>query len=400
MVVQSTDVDTPVFRLRKKDGSFVWVESVSRSIRDEKTGLVTEIQVSTRNITERKRAEEALRESEERYSLINDSSRDSIYSYDTSGRFTSANRNLCEVLQLDVHQIIGHTHVELGFPDALCQEWDNLHRRVYETNKTITAETYTPAGDGKIHYYEVTLNPLHDDNGNIIGIGGATRDITERKQAEEQLRLALADKETLLQELYHRTKNNMQAIIGLINLQAAQNQDEQVRAVLQDTQNRVRSMALVHQKLYQSQNLSSIDLAEYIRELISLLMASYQVASDHISLGLDLEPVPILIDTAVPCGLIINELVSNVFKHAFPHNEPGALKITLKQLAADEILLQIADDGVGLPAGFTPRESMGVGLQTVFGIAEYQLRGKITYETAKGVTWRLQFSNTLYYPRV
>jgi two-component sensor histidine kinase len=186
----------------------------------------------------------------------------------------------------------------------------------------------------------------------------------------------------------------------LIDLQASRNQDEQVQMVFKETKNRVRSMALVHQKLYQSQNLSSIDLGEYIRELTALLMASYQITSNRISLVLDLQRVPVLIDTAVPCGLILNELISNVFKHAFPHNKPGELRITLKQSAEDEIMLQVADNGMGLPSGLDPRKSDSVGLQTVFGITEYQLQGKVTCKTAKGVSWQLRFSDTLYQPRV
>jgi PAS domain S-box-containing protein len=131
---------------------------------------------------------ETLRKSEERYSLINNSSCDSIYSYDTQGRFSSANNNLCNLLKLDARQIIGHTHQELGFPDDLCREWENLHRQVYETNHTIIAETTAPVLDGDIHDFEVILNPMHDSEGNIIGIGGTTRDISERKQVAQALR--------------------------------------------------------------------------------------------------------------------------------------------------------------------------------------------------------------------
>jgi len=239
-----------------------------------------------------------------------------------------------------------------------------------------------------------------EDNGDITRMVGTHTDITKRKQAEDQLRLALADKETLLQELYHRTKNNMQTIMGLIDLQATQSRNEQLQKVFKETKNRIRSMALVHQKLYLSRNLSSIDLGEYIRELTVLLMESYQVEPNRVSPVFDLAHIPILIDTAVPCGLILNELISNVFKHAFSPNRPGQLRITLKQPAGDQIVLQVADDGVGLPSDFDPRKSGGVGLQTVFGITEYQLQGQVSCQTGQGVTWHLRFSDTLYQPRV
>ncbi|MCX6085472.1 MAG: PAS domain S-box protein [Caldiserica bacterium] len=175
-------------RMKHKDGHWVWVHDRGRVITRTEDGKPLMMFGTHTDITERKQAEEALRESDERYSLINNASRDSIYSYDTLGRFTSANRSLCELLKLEASEIIGHTHAELGFPDAQCKEWDSLHRRVYETDNTVTSETTAPMPDGTTHNFEVVLNPLHDSNGIIVGIGGTTRDITERKQTEEKLR--------------------------------------------------------------------------------------------------------------------------------------------------------------------------------------------------------------------
>jgi PAS domain S-box-containing protein len=140
------------------------------------------------DITARRAAEEALRQSAERLRLINDAALDSVYSYDRDGRFTSVNRRLCEALGLAEEQIVGRTHAELGFPEAQCREWEDLHRRVYETGQTVSAPTSTPMPDGRLHYYEVVLNPLHDEHGEILGIGGTTRDITERTLAERALR--------------------------------------------------------------------------------------------------------------------------------------------------------------------------------------------------------------------
>ncbi len=130
---------------------------------------------------------ERLRKSEERYSLINDSSDDNIYSYDTAGRFTSANRKLCDILGLPAERIIGRTHEELGFPPALCEEWATLHRGVYDTDRTVVSETTAQVADGMVHDFEVVLNPIHDREGRIVGIGGTTKDITHRKNAERAL---------------------------------------------------------------------------------------------------------------------------------------------------------------------------------------------------------------------
>ncbi len=157
------------------------------SILDDNGKLDKIIHIAT-DITQRKRSEEALRESEERYRLINDSSQDFIYSYDLESRFTFANKSLCDAMGLKLSQIVGKTHSELGFPEEQSREWDNLHSEVHKTNKTVMAMTKTPMPDGKVHDYEVILNPLHDEDGEIIGISGTTRDITQRKESEKQIR--------------------------------------------------------------------------------------------------------------------------------------------------------------------------------------------------------------------
>lgn len=183
---------------RRKDGKMLHVE-LSVKLQPDFGGQFV---VFLHDITKRKRNEKKIRESEERYSLINNSSRDSIYSYDKHGRFTSANRSLCKLLHLDASQIIGRTHIDLGFPEHLQKEWDGLHQKVYKSNNGVIAETTAPYVDGSMHNYEVVLNPLHDMEGNIIGIGGTTRDITEKKQAEKKIK----EKEELLikaQEIAH-----------------------------------------------------------------------------------------------------------------------------------------------------------------------------------------------------
>lgn len=223
---------------------------------------------------------------------------------------------------------------------------------------------------------------------------------TERKKAEEELRVSLEEKEVLLRELYHRTKNNMQVIRSMLALQAHASQNEEVKMIIRETENRIQTMALVHQKLYQSRNLSSIDLNEYIQDLVHLLMQSFGVLSRQITLSLDLEPVPVLIDTAIPCGLILNELLSNSLKHAFPNGRKGEIRIRLSKGGDETVLLDFSDDGVGVPGGFDLRKQETLGLQTLFTIAEHQLQGRVQIENRQGLAFHIRFNNNVNTLRV
>lgn len=218
--------------------------------------------------------------------------------------------------------------------------------------------------------------------------------------SEQQLKKALEEKETLLYELYHRTENNMGVICALLDLQAGYLSDKAQVTAFTDIKNRIHSMALVHQKLYQAQDLSRINLKEYITELAQLLMESYQISMGRICLVLDAEDVTVLIDTAVPCGLILNELISNVLKHAFPGNRDGEIRIRLQKISAHEILLEVSDNGVGVPASFDFKKNIGFGLRNIFIICEKQLRGSVAFSNVRGVTCRMQFRDDLYTLRV
>lgn len=225
-------------------------------------------------------------------------------------------------------------------------------------------------------------------------------EIAERKRAEEQIKASLEEKKVLLRELYHRTKNNMQVICAMLHFQALNSQDGRAASTFKEIENKIQSMSLVHQKLYQSRQLSNINLKVYISDLAELLMESYQISPDKISLVLDADDVFILIDTAIPCGLILNELISNSLKHAFPGDRKGVIRIQLTRTAGDEIMLRVADDGIGVPRGFDPSTSDTLGLRTVFGIGKHQLQGKVTFEKGNGTTWQIRFRDELYSPRV
>lgn len=216
------------------------------------------------------------------------------------------------------------------------------------------------------------------------------RDITERKREEDKVRASLREKEILLKEIHHRVKNNLQIISSLLNLQSAHIRDPRALEVFKEGQGRVRSMALIHEKLYQSADLERVDFSEYIKNLAAYLFRSYEVHAGAVVLNVEAEDVLLGVDTAIPCGLIINELVSNSLKHAFPGGGGGSINIRLRPADAERLTLVVADDGVGLPDGFDVRSPPSLGLQLVNTLAR-QLGGEVLVSEGAGA----EFSITL-----
>jgi PAS domain S-box-containing protein len=214
--------------------------------------------------------------------------------------------------------------------------------------ETITEEVLaTNVKTGQDIYLRVAAAPVIE-NGRVIAAVAVDSDITAMKKAQESIEASLNEKEVLLRELYHRTKNNMQVISSLLGLKAADVNDPLTTSILEDMKNRIQAIALVHQKLYQSQNLSRVNIREYITDLTDLLKSSYLVNPDQIDFRLELDEISVLIDTAVPCGLIINELISNSLKYAFPEGRKGAICIRFLRVEDDIIELEVSDNGIGI----------------------------------------------------
>ena len=216
----------------------------------------------------------------------------------------------------------------------------------------------------------------------------------DRKRAEDQLSVSFREKEILLRELYHRTKNNMQIISSLLNLQSMAIDDKQMLHVIQEIQNRIRSLSLVHEKLFEAKDLSNISLKDYIQDLAQALLASYQGSNKRISITVDVGDVFMSLDSITICGLIINELVSNSLKYAFPDEETGNIQILLHSTDKGEIELCIRDNGIGLPEGLDFEHPKTLGLKLVRGLTEDQLRGKIELKGEKRSDFLITFKET------
>ena len=221
--------------------------------------------------------------------------------------------------------------------------------------------------------------------------------LTLRKTQEElrekngQLNTALQEKEVLMKEILHRTKNNMMMIRNLLSIQFADIEDERVLQMFKDTESRVKSMELVQKKLYQSKDFAKLDLKEYLHDLVHTIFSSFQVKLGKVSLRFDLESVIVPPDKAIPCGLILNELLTNALKYAFPGERTGEIRIALHTADDDRIELGFSDNGVGLPENLNPGKMDSLGMKLVIKFGEYQLGGTVEWKNENGAVWRIVF---------
>ena len=215
-------------------------------------------------------------------------------------------------------------------------------------------------------------------------------EITRRLEAEGRIRTSLREKEVLLKEIHHRVKNNLQIISSLLNLQTGQIEDERAEALFRESQDRIRSMALIHERLYQSEDLARVDFAEYIRSLVGYLVRSYSAEAGSVRVETEVDDVSLGIDSAIPCGLIVNELVSNALKYAFPEGREGRIYVQLREARDGGYRLVVSDDGVGFPEGLDFRMTESLGLQLVTTLLD-QLEGRIELDSCKGTRFTMTF---------
>ncbi len=234
----------------------------------------------------------------------------------------------------------------------------------------------------------------------LTHIEALEREIAGRKITEERLMQLLHEKETLIRELYHRTRNSLQVIISMLLLQAEEHPSNgELQDVLKNTEQRIRAISLVHQMLYNSQNLSQIPINEYIHKLSDMIMQDFEVPVDKVSLNINACDHYFLLDTAIPLGLILNELITNSLKYAFPDDHKGVITITLTS-GDSENILHYHDNGIGVAAGFDFKNHNTLGLQLIYTLGELQMRGRVVMENSGGVTCKFEFPDNLYKVRV
>jgi PAS domain S-box-containing protein len=341
-----------------------------------------------RDITERRRAQAALLDSETRYRMIGDMIPFGVWACDELGNFTHLSESFLSVLGIKqqecrkrgwMHQLPREDY------DRTIADW----RQCVQTGSFWDYEYRIVDSKGKVHIVLSRGAPHKDAAGKITSWVGIHLDITERKRYEERLEASLREKEVVIKEVHHRVKNNMQVISGFLELQSNYIEDPVAIEKIIESQRRVRTMALVHEKLYQSKSLVAINAAEYIKSLIADLMDSYSV-STPVDIRVDVDDVDIILDMAIPCGLIINELVTNSLKYAFRGRPEGKLSLSLHHQEDHTFSLVVQDDGVGFPPDFETRSAASLGMQLV-GVLVHQLGGEMKTCSDQGARFTIVF---------
>ncbi|MBL9077422.1 MAG: PAS domain S-box protein [Planctomycetes bacterium] len=241
--------------------------------------------------------------------------------------------------------------------------------------------------DGTEVPIEIGLNPIRA--GDRTYVLAAVIDITQRKRSEDLLRGSLAEKETLLREIHHRVKNNMQVVSSLLNLQQGSIDDARYRALFEECQTRVQTMALIHEKLYAAGNLAALDAADYLRSLTHMLLRTYLPSGSPVRVDQAFAPLRLSLQTAIPVGLILHELLTNAIKHAFPSRKAGTLRVTLTA-HGEGARLEVADDGAGLPPEFEVHASRGLGFRLIAALVR-QLDGALHVQRGGGTCFAIDF---------
>ncbi len=397
----------------RKEGSFAQyeVEMVSREgdtvnmlLSASLTGKV--ISGMLMDITLRKKAEKALQDSEEKYHTLFESNPTYTILVSLEGSILDVNSAASEFAGISSQELIGKNFPELQiFPNEEDIKFQRSKFLLALQGETIKPFQYQLIDyKGNYSWVESQLVPIKKD-GEINSILVISKDITERKKAMDGLERMVDEKNILIKEIHHRVKNNMQIISSLLNLQSQHlKADEQFAvSILKESQNRVKSMAMIHENLYQSKDFTHIKFEDYITRLVYELFYSYSGDADKIRLVVDVDDVNLNMETAVPCGLIVSELFTNSVKYAFPEGREGEIRVSLKQEPgkddAREFILTVSDDGVGFPPDLDYRNTETLGLELVNSLT-CQIDGNISLDLTQGTKFTVKFKELRYKKRI
>jgi PAS domain S-box-containing protein len=381
-------LDKQEVKFFKKDGS-VFISSISAR-KVEIAGEPHRISV-IRDVTHLRKAESELRRTNAILRTQTELSMSGILVVDERGGIISCNHRYLEMWDISQkvldsssdEQVVQSVLDKIADPDGFLEK-----RQTLMEQKEARYQGEVLLKDGQI--FEEYAAPMLDEDDRYYGRVIYFRDITQDRHSEDILKASVREKEVLLQEIHHRVKNNLQVISGLLDLQSYHITDDSVKEVYKESRNRVITMALIHEELYQSRNLAQVDYGTYISNLVNNLFKSYAVDLEKVKLNIQAENVLMVVDTGIPCGLIINELITNAFKHAFPDGREGEVTIIFSQADEGRFHLEVNDDGVGIPEDIDIRKTQSLGLQLVMMLVE-QLSGEMRINSDKGTSFVIEF---------
>lgn len=338
------------------------------------------------------RTQGVLKESYDFLQTVIDTNPNLIFVKDKDGKFSLVNQAFADFYGLTVEDMLGKKELDVHPDSADILQFLNQDQEVMTSLKPMfIAEEACRTPSGEWRWYQTIKKPLFSKDGQVHQILGVATDITQRKQAETQIQRSLREKEVLLQEVHHRVKNNLQVISSLLDLQSQHLKDPAMLPLFQESCNRVQSMALVHELLYRSKDYSQINFTDYLTSLTSYLFQSYGVDTNTITLDIDIDEVTLNTDKVITCGLIVQELVSNTLKYAFPNHTNGKIKISLQTDFEHCCTLIIKDNGVGLPTELDLANAKSLGLRLVKVLIN-QLEGTFNIDRKLGTEFRIQFT--------
>jgi PAS domain S-box-containing protein len=328
---------------------------------------------------------------QEQYRVVTEALNDAVFTLDAEARFTFGNAAGERLTGYRLDELFGRPFMALVAPENLPELTDRFRRAIAGEAISPHVRTEMIRKDGSRIPIELSMANLVLD-GQIIGRVGVARDITDRQHAEEQSRASLQEKEVLLKEIHHRVKNNLQIISSLLNLQSKYVNDPSALQMFIDSQSRVKSMALIHEILFRSRDITKIDFSEYIKTISVQIFRSYGAYSKNIDLDVQVKDILLDVDTAIPCGLIVTELVSNSLKHAFTDGRSGSIHIKLFENNSGKLTLIVKDNGIGLQDHSDVKSIDSLGLKLVMTLVN-QLVGDIEVDRTFGTTFTITFAH-------
>jgi PAS domain S-box-containing protein len=370
--------------MKRKNGSVFWCSLSGKAIDPSaiSKGSIWILQ----DITERKEAEDRLRQNEAKYRDLFNFSTDGIFIIDFDGNFIDVNNTAYIRLGYTKNELLSLHISKLDHPAFA----GRVHERLAQIRDYGSAvfESAHMRKDGTVMPVEVNSRLLNYEGRQVYF--SVIRDITERKAAEARIKSALREKEILLKEVHHRVKNNMQVVASMLHLQSGYIKDRESRVVFEESQRRIESLALIHEKLYRSEDLARIDFREYVVDLAGNLLALNTDKAERIKMEVDIEGVVLDVNSSIPCGLIINELVSNALAHAFPNGRKGRIDIRMRNDNERRTVLSVSDNGTGFPEAMDFRNTASLGMQLVTSLVK-QLDGVIEMDRTEGTSFTIEF---------